>query len=79
MAIIVSFDTTTLEALVATLVATEAVAATKEAAAFAPLVRPADEPDFSRRQDARNAAGAAAGTRNTALNALTAYIASIIV
>jgi len=64
MAIIGSFDTATLEGLVADL-------ATKEARALAPLPRPADEPNAVQREEARIAL-------QTSLKNLTAYIASIV-
>lgn len=65
MAIISSFDTTQLEALVADL-------ATKEGRLVAPIGRPADDPAFLQREAARQAL-------QTSTKALTDYIASIIV
>lgn len=77
MAIIVNFDTATLEALVATLSTAEAADDNAESVAFAPLARPADEPNAVQRLAARQAAQTATIAKNAALKALTDYIDSI--
>lgn len=64
MAVIVSFDTTILEGLIADL-------AVKEARATVPLARGADEPNAAQRETARVAL-------HTSLKALTVYLASIV-
>lgn len=78
MAIIVNFDTTTLEGLVAALSTAETADDNAELRAAAPYARPADEPDAVQRIAARLASSTATGTKNTALKALTDYIASIV-
>lgn len=78
MAIILNFDTTTLEGLVATLVTKEGLNDTAQRLAQFQYNPPGNEPQATRRV----ANGLAAQTTNmdkqTALIALTAYIASII-
>ena len=78
MAIILNFNTATLEALVTSLVAAETADDAAEVVATAPYHRPADEPDAVGRIAARAASAAATKTKNTALTALTAYVTSII-